>query len=69
MSKKGIAVKLLKERTMSLGITVVVICIASAIIWPISFATFDNISRILLGVATNNNSSNRNDASFDFRRF
>lgn len=35
MSKKGIAVKLLKERTMSLGITVVVICIASAIIWPI----------------------------------
>ena len=53
MSKKGIAVKLLKERTMSLGITVVVICIASAIIWPISFATFDNISRILLGVATN----------------
>jgi ribose transport system permease protein len=43
--------KLFQDRVYSLGITIVIICIAATIVFPQNFPTFENFSQIMLNLS------------------
>lgn len=43
--------KLLQDRVYSLGITIAIICIVAAVIFPFNFPTFENVSQVMLNLS------------------